>query len=67
MSNIRKSMEIGGGSGGSGGGGGIICGSDRAPKEIIKNLNRSAGRGSNTGLSDYKTILKTVRKSVMLA
>jgi len=49
-----------------GGGGGIICGSDRAPEEITKNLNRSAARGSNTGLSHYKTILETVWKSVVV-
>ena len=44
-----------------GGGGDIICGSDRAPEEITKNLNRSACRGPNTGLSDYKTGMLPVR------
>jgi len=60
MSNIGKNMGIGGG-------GGIICGSDRASEEITKNLNRSAGRVSKTGLSDYKTILETVWKSTMVS
>jgi hypothetical protein len=41
--------------------GGIIYGSDRAPEKIAKNLNRSADRGSNTGLSDYKTGMLRVR------
>jgi len=39
----------------------INYGSDRAPEKITKNLNRSAGRSSNTGLSDYKTGILRVR------
>jgi hypothetical protein len=39
MSNIGKSMEISSGGGGSG----IIYGSDRAPKEITKNLKSICG------------------------
>jgi hypothetical protein len=57
-------MEIGGGGVGGGGGCGgvgIIYGSDLAPEEITKNLNRSAGRRSNTALSDYKTGMLRVR------
>jgi hypothetical protein len=43
------------------GGGGIIYGSDRAPEEITKNLNRSEGRSSNSGLSGCKTGTLRVR------
>ena len=69
MSNTGNSMGIGGGGVvGGAGGGGVICGSNGAPEEITKNLIRAADRGSNTGLSDYyKTILETVRKSVVVA